>query len=615
MTTCTDDSDARAGEASPDTAPGLCARVEALDHRVAALEARLGPGSGEPAHRRAYRGAVSRLPQPRTVPDPGVVGGLVARSEPVTAPVRSAMSGLGPSADLSRLPMWAGAVVTVGGVVMLLILAATAGWLSPMVRVSSGALLGAVLVGAGGRVAGRSGAGTAATALTGTGVLALFCSVAAATAQYALLPVLAGLAACLALATGGIALADRWRSLPLALGVLVAADITLPIVTGGPDALCLGLALLVQVAAAWSALRTADRARWAVLNPVAALATAVLGLLAGVLAVITPGSADDVAVCAVAVVALALGTAVAVLGALRPPPAPPVLTLALSPLPLIVSVAVLGGVAAAAVAGTAALALAGVAATRPLYRGIRIGAAAAAGMLTGTATALLLDGDPLICALLAESLVLVSVAAVLRMRSVLTAGAGFAVPGVLMGVAVLAEPSALAAPLSGGEHTHLGPGPVGAGLLVLLAAAAWAAVRRAGLLGPDGTPVLAWLPAVLTGLYGAAWLVVVGAQRILPGPAGFLTGHVLVTVGITVLGLVLLARGVTRAPAGWAGFAVLGAALVKLVVFDLVALDGMGRVAAFIGAGLVLLAAGGRYANRVAASAPPAPSTSSGSAP
>ncbi|MET0188676.1 MAG: DUF2339 domain-containing protein, partial [Pseudonocardia sediminis] len=346
MTTCTDD---------PDVITGLRARISDLDDRIAALET--VTGLREPGHRRVYRRAVSGLPQPRTVPDPSVLGGLVARSEPVTGPVRTALSGtrLPLISDWSRLPVWAGAVVTVGGVVMLLALAATAGWLSPLVRVACGAVLGAALVGAGTRVARRTAPGTASAALAGTGVLALFCSLAAATALYALLPVAAGLAGCLLVAAGGIALAGRWRSLPLALGVLVAAEIALPVVGDGPGALGLGLALVLQAAVGVTALRRTDREDWAVLNPVAALATAVHGLLAAVLALISSDPSDGVAVVAVAAVALALGTAVAALAALRPPPAPPVLTLLLAPLPLLVSAAALGGTAGAAVAGAAGL--------------------------------------------------------------------------------------------------------------------------------------------------------------------------------------------------------------------------------------------------------------------
>ncbi len=595
MTTSADERDARDATSAPD------ARLSELDDRIAALEAVVGIRRS--AHRRAYDRAVAGLPQPRAVPDPGVVGGLVSRSEPVTGPVRAALSARTPVpliADWSRLPVWAGAVVTVGGVVMLLALAATSGWLSPLVRVGCGAVLGAALVGAGARVARRPAPGTASAALAGTGILARFCSLAAATALYPLLPVPAGLVGCLAVAAGGTALADRWRSLPLALGVLLAAELTLPVVGDGPGALGLGLALVLQAAVGASALRRADRERWAVLNPVAALATAVHGLLAVVVGLITPGTADDVAVLAVTAVALALGTGVAALAALRPPPVPPVLTLLLAPLPLLVSAAVLGGGTGAAACLTAGIALAAVAAGRALYRGIRLGAAAATAVLLMTATALVLDGGSLVLALLVETLALATVAAVLRTGAVLTAAIGFAVPGVVMCVAVLAGPAALLGPTARGGGVLA---PLGAALLVLVAAGTAVAARRCGWPGPDRRGPAAWLPVVLTGLYGASWLVVTGTQLVLPGPAGFLTGHVLVTVGVTVLGLVTLGRGVTRPSVAGAGFVLLGAALAKLVLFDLPALDGLGRVAAFIGAGLLLLVVGGRYARRMSATA------------
>jgi len=46
----------------------------------------------------------------------------------------------------------------------------------------------------------------------------------------------------------------------------------------------------------------------------------------------------------------------------------------------------------------------------------------------------------------------------------------------------------------------------------------------------------------------------------------------------------------------------IASAVAKLVLFDLVALDGLARVAAFVGAGLLMLAAGTRYARLVARS-------------
>ncbi len=67
-----------------------------------------------------------------------------------------------------------------------------------------------------------------------------------------------------------------------------------------------------------------------------------------------------------------------------------------------------------------------------------------------------------------------------------------------------------------------------------------------------------------------------------------------------IAALVLLARGISRQALRVAGMVLVGAAVAKLVLFDLVALDGLARVAAFLGAGLVLLAAGTRYARMVA---------------
>ena len=68
----------------------------------------------------------------------------------------------------------------------------------------------------------------------------------------------------------------------------------------------------------------------------------------------------------------------------------------------------------------------------------------------------------------------------------------------------------------------------------------------------------------------------------------------------TVAALVLLLRGIDLVALRVIGLVLVGAAVLKLVLFDLSALDGLARVGAFLGAGLVLLAAGSRYARRVA---------------
>ena len=70
-----------------------------------------------------------------------------------------------------------------------------------------------------------------------------------------------------------------------------------------------------------------------------------------------------------------------------------------------------------------------------------------------------------------------------------------------------------------------------------------------------------------------------------PSRAGFVAGHAAVTVSWVIVALVLLARGIRRPALRVAGLVLVAAAVGKLVPFDLVALDGLARVAAFLGAG------------------------------
>ncbi len=138
----------------------------------------------------------------------------------------------------------------------------------------------------------------------------------------------------------------------------------------------------------------------------------------------------------------------------------------------------------------------------------------------------------------------------------------------------------------------------------LLAATAivvcWAVFRlgvfSAGRHAPHG-----WVPAGLIALYGSTAALLSVGLLVSPDSDGFLLGHVAVTVSWTVGALVLLLRGIDSVPLRVAGLSLVVAALAKLALFDLSSLDGLARVAAFLVAGLVLLAAGARYANVVAA--------------
>src|SRR5699024_3336817 len=104
-------------------------------------------------------------------------------------------------------------------------------------------------------------------------------------------------------------------------------------------------------------------------------------------------------------------------------------------------------------------------------------------------------------------------------------------------------------------------------------------------------------------LYSTIGIVVSIALLASPDRTGFLTGHSVVTVLWAIIALVLLIRGIKRRPLRISGLILVAASLAKLILFDLASLDGLARVGAFLGAGLVLLTAGVRYARLVAATA------------
>jgi len=141
-------------------------------------------------------------------------------------------------------------------------------------------------------------------------------------------------------------------------------------------------------------------------------------------------------------------------------------------------------------------------------------------------------------------------------------------------------------------------------LVTALAVVLLFAGGRVGWVRPEVRSAGLWVPIGLVGLYGTTSLVVTLALLAAPDRVGFTAGHALVTVSWTVLALLLLARGIRRPALRVTGLVLVAAAVAKLVLFDLVALDGMARVAAFLGAGLVLLAAGTRYARMVAEATP-----------
>jgi len=500
---------------------------------------------------------------------------------------------LGKEGAGSRVLAWVGGAVTLLGVVLLLVLAVQRGWLGPLPRVLIGAAFGLALTGIGGWLHRKPAGRTGAFALVATGIATLYLDVVAATSLYEFLPVLAGLGAGLAVAVGGLLVAVRWESPLLASAVIVGCVVCAPVITRGFTPELVTFLLMVQLATTPVQLRR----DWSSLT----LAAGVPPLFASVISTAVLGGGGSWANTAAAAGAGVAGVALALIVLRRRENDPAALSvLATAVLPVLVAALLLPKVQAVPVeAGTAVVLLAIWAARRwwPGHAGHVAGIAGLLAILQATVTQF--DGPARAGVLLGEALLLVVAALGGRNRLALGGAFGFAAIGGLIGVFFDVTPALLVVhrPRSAGD---LAGACVVAGLILAVSVALpWAAARLAVFRGPaDDLPV--WLLAGVAALYGAAGVVLCGSLLVVPGRTGFLLGHALITVSWTIAALVLLLRGIETVALRVIGLVLVGAAVLKLVLFDLSALDGLARVGAFLGAGLVLLAAGARYARRVA---------------
>jgi uncharacterized membrane protein len=518
-------------------------------------------------------------------------------------------------ADLepSRVLAWVGAGVTLLGVVFLLVLAVQQDWLGPGARIAGGAVLGALLIAAGWWMHHRSadeqsgGAGRIiGFALATTGFGALFLDVVAATALYGFLSVPVGLGVGLAASLAGLALADWWRAQPLAIGVVLGSAICAPLITRTPDALLVSFLVLLQVASApvqvrrgWSGLAltagipvalaavVASALGFRVFDPalvVAILAAAVLGV---VIAAITAGAWPT-----------ADGTAI---GLLIAAPTPAFLAG-----PLMLERPAAGAIGTGMVVLLLAIWLAG--RFTPAFRSrlstrfvAAVGAMAAVAAVQTTLT--VLDSSSWGTALLCEALLLSVGGFLLRGPGVLLGATCYAAYGF-----VLAFFNEL--PITALLWFSSGTGVRGllAGLLIALVAVALpsAAVRIGNMAKlPDSLPL--WSVSGLALLYGTASATMAACLLVNDARSGFLTGHILITLGWAVAAIALLLRGVREMHLRIAGMVLVAVSLAKLLLFDLATLDGFARVIAFLCAGLILLAAGSAYARLLTKAAQPPP--------
>lgn len=580
----------------------LAQSLEDVTTRLSQVSAELR-ALAEPAPGRGMPPAAARPvvpPQPASPPHYGPMPGYGSLPPAPRPPKPSLSERLAADGAGSRLLAWIGGGITLIGVVLLLVLAIQRGWIGPVPRVLIGAVLACTLIAVSARVHRTPSARTGAFALAATGIAALYLDAVAATSLLGLVPPGPGLLIGLVIAGAGLTLAARWEAQPLALFVLVACAVCAPLITLRFDALLVAFLLVLQLATTplqltqhWRAvpltagipplLATMISAPYSVLGTETALRGAVLSLFASLLSIgvaaVTahrrPGDA--------AVVVLLIGA-----------PAPTLLVALLTP--------ELTGAAITGLLAVPLITLWGL--VQWGWSGVpaRFGAAAGglAALAVFEATALLLPGEALPVVLLGEALVLALAALRLRGRGLLLTGTGFAAAGTLLAMATTAAPElVLRSPRGDLASREL---LLACLTFALIAGAALALGTAAARLGTGEAGAAAgWIAAGVAMLYGTSGVALSLALIPLPERTGFLLGHAVITVGWTVAALVLLLRGTARRLWRLSGLVLVGAALAKLVLFDLASLDGIARVAAFLGAGLVLLAAGTHYARLVAA--------------
>lgn len=506
----------------------------------------------------------------------------------------------------SRLLAWAGGVVTLAGVVLLLVLAIQRGWLGPVPRVLLGAGLGLTLAGIGMLLHRNPTSRTGAYAVGATGIAVLFLDGVAATSLYGFLPVWGGLLTGLAVTAGGVALAGRWGSEMFAVFVVVCSAVSAPILTEGFDSQLLAFLLVllvgatpVQLAKRWGGLALA-----AGLPPVIACVISIILIVDGRIDTDPRLTAILCGVTSGLLILLATVTTKR-----RPADDFAFATLLFAPAAGMLAATMLPRLGASVLPAAVAVVLVivwmyGSTGALPARFTLSAGGLATLALLQATATAV--DGDARAIALLGEALVVTVLAIQLRLKPALIPAGMFGVIGLVLALAYAATPELVVRPprrpFQVGEAVSLGL--TGLVLTAVAITLCWAIFRLDVIPDDDHAPH-GWVPAGLIALYGSTAALLSVGLLINHDRTGFLLGHVFVTVSWTIGAFVLLLRGIDSVALRVAGLSLVAAALVKLVLFDLSSLDGMARVAAFLVAGLVLLAAGTRYAKLVAARARP----------
>ena len=497
-----------------------------------------------------------------------------------------------------------GAVVTLAGVAMLLVLAAQQGWFGPVARVAAGAALAALLAAIGvrnGEAERRRGpVSSASVALVATGAAAAYLDVVAMTSGYGWVRPSVGLFLSALVAVGGLHLARRWDSELLGVLLVAGAAGLAPFVArdfGWVVSAFLGVLCL----AGWWA---GSRHTWPVLT-IARTAPLAISLVVG--ASDSPlGGVDAVGHLTVGILVL-LSTVITSTLAVRRDPRDVASSVAVG----LLAVGVLACTAPLEEPSrTLVLTLAAVvllatvtALTRPPIGPLAAHLVTTVGV-AGTVAAILaiVSGAPerMIGTLLALfALSQVTVAGMTRSRLTLYLGGGSSVVALF---AWLEHPLSVLSVDSAIDHDMAAALADSVLIGALAVAGVWATGRQLGLHRDVrlGAMIVSWVVGLLA---SATALVAVGTlvgRSAGDATLGFTIGHALATVTWMVAAAWLLLRGLERSRDAdltlRTGLVLSGISVAKLFLYDLSALSGIVRSVAFIATGLLLLATGSLYA-------------------
>ncbi|WP_433757685.1 DUF2339 domain-containing protein [Nocardia sp. CA-135398] len=512
---------------------------------------------------------------------------------------------------ISRVLAVAGVGVTLIGVVMLLVLAAQAGFFGPVPRVVAGGVFSAALIGGGARVFGRAGGRVGGISLAATGIAGAYLDVVAVTAIYGWLHPVVGLAVALGVAAGGVGLAMRWQSQPLAVLVVAGAALLSPFVTSGLVLLAF-LIVLQLTCVPVQLIRD-----WPFLHVVRTVPAVLATLLAIAIAAVDDPAQSRVHWLLAAAVAIA---AIGVIGGLlvvrrRSGDIVAALTFALSTVPLLAAPVMFERHSATYVAAVHAAVLLTVAAMwmvpklRELVRipgSIAFVAAIAGSFALLEACVGVTRVQTLPIALFLVALCYLGLAGQQRSRSTAAIGAAFTLVATMVFFGTV-TPEALATQRLAHERLGIATALGAVLAFAVIVVALWCARRLPGMTTGGTDESMLFVVASIAGLYAVTAAAV--SIGIATGSAdGFIIGHSAATIlwmaaatAALFFGLRNLSRSAAVAKlALGSGLLVTAAALAKLFLFDLATLDGLVRVAAFLVVGVLLLLAGTRYARAFA---------------